>query len=237
MTKESNKFINIIVIALSVFTISVLTVVYFFLKPQGPKKVYSESLSSVVELKASSEGFGESFGTAVFVKEDGTLITNAHVVLYKQAGGVHTFENYEIRFATENNYRKTELIKYDEKEDLAVLKISETCSFKSVKFGNSDEIKAGDTVYAIGNALNFGISITQGIVSIPFINIEYENNVKRAIQCDLIINEGNSGGALFNEEGRLIGITTFRTRNNFGSIVYGIAYSIPVNIVNSFICG
>lgn len=210
-------------------------ILLIFFEPLTPQKIYSNNLNSVVELKASSEGVGESFGSAVFVNEYGMLVTNAHVVTYSTAGGKRCFEKYEIRFATENIYREIELIRFDEELDLALLKVKDDCKFKYVEMGDSDKLKAGDTVYAIGNALNYGISITQGIISIPLLNIEYENNLRKAIQCDLTINEGNSGGAMFDDKGRLVGITTFRTQNNYGETVYGIAYCIPINSVKEFL--
>ncbi|UKI50761.1 MAG: S1C family serine protease [Clostridium sp.] len=77
------------------------------------------------------------------------------------------------------------------------------------------KISSGDKVYAIGNGMNHGIGINEGIISLPQVNIEYENNVRNVIQCDLIINEGNSGGALLDSKGRLIGITTFRLKRLF----------------------
>ena len=66
-------------------------------------------------------------------------------------------------------------------------------------------------------------------------NIDYEDNIRNVIQCDLVINEGNSGGALLNERGELIGITTFRLKDSADEIIYGIAFSIPVNLVLSYL--
>lgn len=236
MTKERlHKIINVIILVICLLAIVTSITVYYFTKPKSSQQVYADSLSGVVEIKATSENVGESYGTAIFIDKDGTLITNAHVVLYTRLGESHTFDRYEIRFATENGYREAELIKYDEQLDLALLKISETCDFKSVTKGNSDNLKAGDTVYAVGNAMNYGLSISQGIVSIPLLQIEYENNLRKVIQCDLTINEGNSGGALFDDKGRLVGITTFRTKDSKGNVIYGVAYCIPVNVINEFL--
>ena len=76
--------------------------------------------------------------------------------------------------------------------------------------------------------LNNWLSITEGIISIPQINIEYEGINKIVIQWDLVINEGNSGGALINKKGQLIGITTFRLKDDKGNIIYGVAFCIPI---------
>lgn len=204
--------------------------------PPSPKRIFNDSVKSIVELKASSEGLGTGYGTAEFIDNEGTLVTNAHIVTYTQLGKVNTFKNYSIRFASEEEYRKAELLKYDTEKDIAVLKLSDpTASFQAIKLGNSDKLSFGDKVYAVGNGSNYGLSLTQGIISIPKINVEYENKKREVIQCDLTISSGNSGGALLDEKGRMIGITTFRTKDNSGNIIYGLAYCIPINIVMDFV--
>lgn len=202
------------------------------------KKIDVEELSkySVVKVKAETEGVGESFGTAIFVKNDGTLITNAHAVTYKQVGEYFQFDNCFIRFSTENNYRSVTIEKYDLKSDLAVLKLVDTnCKYKVVTIADSLKIKMNDEVYAIGNLNNVGISLTKGIISNPKINVEYNGIIREVIQCDLTIAEGNSGGALLNSKGELVGITTFRLKDNSNNVIYGICYSIPVNKVVEYI--
>ena len=79
--------------------------------------------------------------------------------------------------------------------DIAILKINnaEDVKYKTIKYADSSKISSGDNVYAIGNGMNRGIGINEGIISLPQVNIEYENNVRNVIQCDLIINEGSSG--------------------------------------------
>ena len=106
---------------------------------------------------------------------------------------------------------------------------------KPVKTGNSESLKAGEEVYAVGNASNYGIGIFKGIVSIPLINVVLDGVTRSVIQSDLTIAAGNSGGALLNARGELVGITTFRTKDNSGNVIYGIVYSIPINIVLEFI--
>ena len=73
-----------------------------------PEEIFDNSLQSVVELKADTADVGESFGTAVFVKDDGTLVTNAHVVTYKEGGETYSFENLQIRFSFEENTLRSE---------------------------------------------------------------------------------------------------------------------------------
>ena len=203
---------------------------------QNDEQVFSNSIYSIVEIKASTEDVGESFGTAEFIGSDGTLVTNAHVVTYKKMGTYYAFENISIRFSFEENYRSVSLAKYDNDLDLAMLKLDDlNCSFRAISVGNSSNIKNGNQVYAVGNLNNGGLSITKGIVSNADIQVVYHGLARKVIQCDLTIADGNSGGALLDKNGNLIGITTFRLKDNSGNVIYGISYCIPVNVVLEYI--
>ena len=207
---------------------------YLMILKIDANKVYNNSIQSIVEVKAVNEDIGESFGTGEIIKSDGTIITNAHVVTYTRLGITNEFDNYYIRFSSEEDYREVSLIKYDSDLDLAVLKLDDV-KVKVLKTTDSSKINSGDKVYAIGNTSNKGIGISEGIISVPLVNIIYEEKTRAVIQCDLTIAQGNSGGALLNEKGKLIGITTFRTKDNSGNVIYGIVYSIPINIVLDYI--
>lgn len=100
---------------------------------------------------------------------------------------------------------------------------------------DSNTLDFGDTVYAIGNSMNGGLSISEGIIGIPDVFIEYEGITREAIQADITIASGNSGGALVNSKGELVGITSFRIKDSSGDVVYGTAYSIPINQVMSYV--
>ncbi len=229
--KKSLKIIIPIVVALLLIAVVLCAVL---IPLPSAKEVFETSIQSVVELKAQSEEVGESYGTAVIVKDDGMLVTNAHVVTYRKAGEVSAFEKFSVRFASETEYREVTLVKYDLATDIAVLK-AEVSFGKPIKLGNSDKLSFGDKVYAVGNGSNYGLALTQGSVSMPSVNIDYEGNLRKVIQCDLTISAGNSGGALLDERGKLIGITTFRTRDNSGDVVYGIVYCLPVNAVMAYV--
>lgn len=199
------------------------------------EEIYSDSMLSVVELKAENET-GESFGSAVFVKKDGTLVTNAHVVTTTSGGETKAFDKISIRFAFEDDYRAVTLVKFDSDLDIAVLKLNDTnCKFKAMKIADSSKIKTGNTVYAVGNLNNVGISLTKGLVSNKSLNVEYSGKTRNVIQCDLIIAEGNSGGALINQKGEFLGLTTFRLKDSEGDVIYGICYCVPANKVVEYI--
>ena len=147
-------------------------------------KVYNNSIQSIVEVKAVKEDIGESFGTGEIIKSDGTIITNAHVVTYTRLGTTNKFDNYYIRFASEEGYREVSLVKYDNDLDLAVLKL-DNVKTKVLKTADSSKLNSGDKVYAIGNTSNKGIGICEGIISVPLVNIIYEEKARAVIQCDL----------------------------------------------------
>lgn len=227
-----------IIISISVvLIIALIAVIGCFFIPYSAKRIYSYALNFVVELKASSESVGTSFATGVVIKSDGTIITNSHCLHYTKLTEEKMFEKFEVRFAYEDNYRIVSLVKFDKELDIAVLKIDnkDNLQLKNIKIGNASELKAGSDVFAIGNGSNMGISITSGRISNTLVNVEYENIKRQAIQCDLTITSGNSGGALLDNHGRLIGITSFRTKDNSGNIIYGISYVIPINNVMDFV--
>ena len=235
-TNTKRKIIMGVVTAFIGILIIAVTLCAVLLPLPKPKEVYKDNLRSVVELKATAENVGESFGTAEFIDKNGTLVTNAHVVTYSRLGMVNTFDEYAIRFADEGEYRAVTLVKYDTDLDIAVLQLNDlSCSFAPVHIGKSSVLQSGDMVYAIGNMVNYGLSISQGIVGIPLLNIEHSGIVRQVIQCDLTIAEGNSGGALLDERGKMVGITTFRTKDNSGNVVYGVAYCIPMDMVIEYV--
>ena len=237
MNKTQKVFLILaLVIALM---LSVTAIVMCFISLKGemkPSEIYTQSLKYVVEVKAVGD-VGESYGTGEIMSADGKIVTNAHVVTYTRLSTVNEFDEYYIRFAFEDDYREVTLETYDADLDVAVLRLVD-CSnlaLKPIATGNSEGLKSGETVYAIGNASNYGIGIFEGIISVPLVKIELESKTRSVIQCDLTIAAGNSGGALLNEKGELVGITTFRTKDTSGNVVYGIMCCIPINVVLEYI--
>ena len=234
--KINKKILMCIACLLTIVSVFLVLCYIFIWKIPSASEIFKKYQTSIVELKSQTGEELVSYGTAVFIDDDGTLVSNAHLVVYKESGKYKEFENFEIRFSYENEYRNVTLIKYDLNEDISILKLDNltNVNFKTAKIGNSEKISSGDKVYAVGNGMNHGIGITQGLVSLPQVNIKYDGIIRKVIQCDLIINEGNSGGALLNERGKLIGITTFRLKDNSGNIIYGIAFCIPISCVLNY---
>ena len=162
----------------------------------------------------------ESLGSGVIVSPDGYILTNNHVIKGAQ----------KITVTIGQNSYKGKVIGADAKTDLAVVKI-EAHGLPAVKWGNSDKLRVGDTVLAIGSPFGLTRTVTSGIVSAvgrANVGIEaYEN----FIQTDAAINPGNSGGALVNAKGELIGINTaiFSTTGGYE----GIGFAIPSNMART----
>src|SRR5215831_15861326 len=156
-----------------------------------------------------------SLGSGFIIDASGVVVTNNHVIA--DADEITVILNDGSRI-------KAELIGKDQKTDLALLRIKTDKQLKSVKFGNSDGLRLGEWVIAIGNPFSLGGTVTAGIVSARNRDINsgpYDNY----IQTDAAINRGNSGGPLFNLEGEVVGVNTAIISPSGGSI--GIGFAVP----------
>lgn len=168
-----------------------------------------------------------SSGSGVIISNDGYIVTNLHVV--KDAD--------QIEIITNNNKHsyQAKVVGVDNSTDLALLKI-EAKGLPHIVFGNSDNVKIGEWVLAVGNPFNLTSTVTAGIVSAKGRNINIVNSrfpIESFIQTDAAINPGNSGGALVNTNGELVGINT-AIASNTGSY-NGYGFAIPVNIVQKIV--
>lgn len=196
--------------------------------------VFDHVKYSVAEVKADDSEQVTSYGTAVCL-ENNLFITNAHVIFSEESGKPRPYDSIFLRMYQDGDYLPARIIRYDIEKDLCLLEVPTTKEgFVPVSIADSESVSAGQKVYAVGNAMNHGIGITEGIVSIPLINLSVDGLVRAAIQCDITIAGGNSGGGLFDEEGELVGMTSFRIRDNKGEVVYGIGFAIPSEILMLF---
>lgn len=161
----------------------------------------------------------ESLGSGFIIDNQGYIITNNHVIDKSEAINVTLSDNTKI---------EAKLIGKDPKTDLALIKIETSRSLSPVKFGDSDKIRVGDWILAIGNPFGLGSSVTAGIISAKSRDIEsgpYDN----FIQTDASINQGNSGGPMFNLNGEVIGISSAIFSTTGAS--QGVGFAIPINLV------
>ena len=159
-------------------------------------------------------------GSGVIVSPDGYIITNNHVIE----------NNNEIEITTNNNktYR-ADVIGSDPDTDIAVLKINSNEKLPYIYFGNSDTTRIGEWVLAVGNPFNLNSTVTAGIISAKSRDLNKRDGVNESyIQTDAAVNQGNSGGALVNTNGELIGINTAITSISGGFV--GYSFAVPSNV-------
>lgn len=163
-------------------------------------------------------------GSGVIISEDGYIVTNNHVI--KDA------TELEVTLNNNKSY-KAKLIGTDSKMDIALLKISTDEKLPYSTFADSDQVKVGEWVLAVGNPYNLNSTVTAGIVSAKARNLDNRNGIQSFIQTDAAVNPGNSGGALVNTRGELIGINTMISSPT-GSYA-GYSFAVPSNITRKII--
>lgn len=174
---------------------------------------------SVVSIAADLPEEQQALGSGMIVSADGYVVTNAHV----------TEGARKILLSTiDGNVYEADLVGADAKTDIALLKAHKPMDFKPAQFGNSDEVRVGNSVFVIGNPFGLGNSASLGIISAKERDIEkgpYDN----FLQTDAAINQGNSGGPLFNLNGEVIGMSTaiFSEDGNNG----GVGFATPSNLM------
>lgn len=168
---------------------------------------------------------GHSFGSGVIIKEDGYILTNYHVIA----------NAYNITVQTNQGLRaQATVVGSAPESDLSILKIDPIPGqpLSPIKVGKSCDVKIGDPVTAVGNPFGFEQTLTQGVVSHVDRNVGLSQRVQSYIQVDAAVNPGNSGGALINKKGELVGIVS----GIFGQGVnIGLAFAIPTDMANPVI--
>ncbi|WP_198008079.1 Do family serine endopeptidase [Rhodobacter ferrooxidans] len=164
----------------------------------------------------------EALGSGFVVSEDGFIVTNNHVI--------EGADDIEIEFFSGDRL-KAKLVGTDTKTDIALLKVESDKPLPFVTFGDSDLMRVGDWVVAMGNPLGQGFSVSAGIVSAR--NRAISGAFDDFIQTDAAINRGNSGGPLFNMDGQVVGVNTAIMSPNGGSI--GIGFSMASNVVSDVV--
>lgn len=191
--------------------------------------IYKKVNPSVVSvISTTAEGTGS--GSGVIMSKDGYIITNNHVVDGAQSVSVQLSDGTSL---------DAEIIGTDEQTDLAVIKVTPTSDLTAAEFGDSDELEPGEYAYAIGSpgGVQFANTITGGRISAINRDLTVNDRVMTLIQTDASINNGNSGGALINKYGQVVGITSAKLSGNaFGSAtVEGMGFAIPINTAKDIV--
>ena len=191
------------------------------------QELYAACADSIVGITAYPEDQdGYYWGTGVIADEAGLIVTNAHVIEGCASAEVTLYNN--------ESYEAL-LVGADAVSDLALLKID--CSgLPAASFGDISSLSVGDPVAAIGNPLSeeFRSTLTNGIISAIDRGMNYNGHTMSLLQTNAAINEGNSGGALFNMYGQVVGITNMKMMSYFSSIE-GIGFAIPSSTVKAVV--
>ncbi|MBQ7303465.1 MAG: trypsin-like peptidase domain-containing protein [Alphaproteobacteria bacterium] len=161
----------------------------------------------------------EILGSGFVFSDDGYIVTNAHVI--SDADTISVITN-------ENDSYNADIVGIDEKTDIALIKVNADKKLNSVVLGNSDEVNVGDWVLAIGNPFGLGNSVTAGIISAKSRDIG-DNSYNDYFQTDASINQGNSGGPMFNINGEVIGINSAIFSASGNGV--GVGFALPSNDV------
>ncbi len=193
-------------------------------------EIYEKCSPSVVGIKVFKDSDSENYyawGSGVIASSDGYIITNTHVIDDGDSAKVVLYDGSE---------HEAKLIGFDATSDIAVIKI-DASGLTAAEFASSSTLSVGDSVAAIGNPLSpdLRLTMTRGIVSALNREMSYNGATMSLIQTDASINEGNSGGPLFNSRGQVIGITNMKMISTFGSGVEGLGFAIPSDTVESIV--
>jgi S1-C subfamily serine protease len=192
------------------------------------EQIYKRDAPGVVQVTATDPAQGsESLGSGFVIDKAGHIVTNFHVV----RGATKVY----VSFSGQDQLAGT-VVGVDPSTDIAVLTIQAHASaLTPLELGNSDAVRVGDTVYAIGNPFGYTRTLTSGIVSAVQRRITAPNTlpIDNAIQTDAAINHGNSGGPLLDAAGRVIGVTSQIYAENTQQGNIGIGFAVPVNTVRN----
>ena len=184
---------------------------------------------SVNSIFYSGQGTATASGSGVIISEDGYILTNNHVVNSSSSSSYYELgkaSKITVKLYNDDTEYEAEIIGTDEQTDLAVIKIDKD-GLTAAELGDSDSVQVGEFCMAIGNPLGLGTTVTDGIVSAVNREVTDEDgNTYTAIQTNAAINSGNSGGALVNSQGQVIGINTLKIS---GEGVEGVGFAIPIN--------
>ncbi len=181
--------------------------------------VIEEVNPSVVSIAVDVSDDEQALGAGIIISADGYVVTNAHVMENAQKIMVQTPDGESF---------VAKLVGIDEKTDVALLKVQEPLNLEAGHFGDSDAIRVGNSVFAIGNPFGLGNSVSLGIISAKERDID-KGQYDNFLQTDAAINQGNSGGPLFNMDGKIIGMNTAIFSEDGKNV--GVGFATPSNVV------
>lgn len=226
----NNKVLGIINIATSLIIAIVALIFVNQSVALTDEKIFSRNIDKVVEIRISSEGTTFAYGTGCFIDSDGTILTNKHIV-YNQSLGVE-YSIVQVRLPTEENFIDAKVVQISNDSDIAIIKVDK---INTSHFKMNFNAKDGQTVYTIGNPNGMGLSFIKGNISSKLRNIVYNDVLVEVLQTSFVINEGNSGGPVFDKNGELLGIISFRLKTSSLEVLQGISFAVPSFKIKDFL--
>jgi putative serine protease PepD len=199
--------------------------------PSTAKNVYNKAKDAVAYISAQTDQ-GTATGSGFVVSSDGKIITNEHVV--------DGATSVTVKLGTDGKEQTAQVLGADASKDLALLKVDPgSTKLHALSFGDSSNLQVGDNVYAIGNPYGLDHTLTSGIVSALDRDIQAPSGatIPGAIQTDAALNPGNSGGALLDADGRVVGVNSQIASSGSSSGTggnVGIGFAIPSKLVQAF---
>ena len=186
--------------------------------------IYERVSPAVVSVAVYQQGQEYGWGTGVVFTDDGYVVTNTHVI--------QGCDRAKVTLTNGKTYEAL-LVGFDEASDIAVLYLEDAEDLPYADFGRSDALRVGDEVVAIGNPLgeDYAGTMTNGIISGIDRTVTYNGHTMTMLQTNAALNEGNSGGALINSAGQVVGITNMKIMSSYFATVEGIGFAIPSSVV------
>lgn len=230
LPKKTKTIIIVNYIILGIMLFLNICAAVFFITSNDTDIIFEDNILKVVEIKVTDDESTFGCATGCFIDSDGTILTNKHVV--RNSSTNENFKSIYVRMAIQEEYTKAEILKVSDSDDLALIKVD----FKNTEyFRLANSVNNGETIYTIGNPNGFGLSFTQGVVSSNSRNVVYNNQTIKTIQTSLVINEGNSGGPVFNKDGKLVGLISFRLKDKNDDVIQGCSFALKIETIKNFI--
>ena len=197
----------------------------------GIQVSYTTTSNSMFGFGMPTTSEASATGSGIIISEDGYIVTNNHVIDTSSSSSSYSYYNIsdatsvKVKLHGSDELYDAKIVGKDSQTDLAVLKIDKT-GLTAAEFADSDTAAVGEFAMAVGSPLGLDTTVTTGIISAVNREVEADDTTYVCIQTDAAINSGNSGGALVNSDGKVIGINTLKLS---GSGVEGIGFAIPIN--------
>jgi serine protease Do len=191
-------------------------------------------MDEVIEIRVTLNNNQYIYGTGFFIDDSGQILTNRHVIWDFSESTYYT--NISGRLYDQDDYIDLDYVGVSDEYDLALLKVPDDFKDYSVAKFSTREVTFGDKIYSVGNTFGYGLTLLIGNVSAPIRLVENNDNVQiPAIQMNIDIEVGNSGGPVYNKYGRVIGISTFRILDDSGNIMQGMNFALPSSSIQEFL--